>query len=82
MKEIILPFTCEQFNKALLIIFKVIKWMLLLGTPILGLYGIYLNQWPIVFMGFFFTAFLWFIQIMYWTETGFIKCKCKKDEKK
>ena len=69
MKELVLPFTCEQA-----------KWATLLFLPAVFLAGIVTMYVPMIFLGGFFGGILWLVQIiMWWSDNKFsIRCKCEK----
>ncbi len=74
MKEIILPVTCNQ-----------LKWIALIGFPIMMLLGLMYNDKsfilanPIFTFGMSLTAIIWFCQLYEWFDNKWtIKCKCDK----
>jgi len=69
MKDIVLPFTCNQ-----------LKWAVFIAFPIMGIYGLITEDFLFTVVGLGVTLGSYLSQIMvWWADSKFnIRCKCEK----
>ena len=76
--KVVLPFTCQQLNNFGDRVATYLKWVILIGSPILLGYGILLGDqigviW--IVLGACGTILTWLISLAMWTEDGTLSCK-------